>query len=82
MQKRQSPFFFFFFFFLQLHLQHMKVPGLGVELELQLGPTPQPQQPDPSHICDLCHSLWQCRILPLSKARDQTCILTKTMLGP
>ena len=31
---------------------------------------------DLSCICDLHHSLWQCRILnPLSDARDQTCIL-------
>ena len=31
---------------------------------------------DLSHICDLHHSSWQCQILnPLSKARDQTCIL-------
>ena len=30
-------------------------------------------------ICDLCHSLWQHQILnPLSEARDQTHILTKT----
>ena len=34
---------------------------------------------DLSHICDLCHRLWQCRILnPLSEARDRTCILTDT----
>ena len=38
---------------------------------------------DPSHICNLHHSLQQCQILnPLSKARDQTHILTETMLGP
>ena len=31
---------------------------------------------DPSHICDLHCNSWQCWILkPLSKARDQTCIL-------
>ena len=31
---------------------------------------------DPSHVCDLYHSSWQCRILnPLCKARDWTCIL-------
>ena len=37
---------------------------------------------DPSRICDLYCSLWQCQILnPLSWARDQTCTLTETMLG-
>ena len=37
---------------------------------------------DPSHICDLCHSLQQCQILnPLSEARDQTLTLPNTMLG-
>ena len=34
---------------------------------------------DPSHICDLCHRLWQFWILnPLSKARDRTCIFVDT----
>ena len=34
---------------------------------------------DLSHVCDLYHSSWQCWILnPLSKARDQTCILMDT----
>ena len=39
--------------------------------------TPQPPAtPDPSHICDLHHSLWQCQILnPRSKARDRTRVL-------
>ena len=32
--------------------------------------------PDPSRICDPHHSSWQHQILnPLSKARDQTCLL-------
>ena len=34
---------------------------------------------DLSHICDLHHISWQCWIPdPLSKARDQTCILMDT----
>jgi len=38
---------------------------------------------DLSQICDLHHGLWQHQVLdPLSEARDQTCILTETMLGP
>ena len=37
---------------------------------------------DPRCICDVCHSLWQCQVLnPLSKARDQNCILMETMSG-
>ena len=39
--------------------------------------------PDPSRICGLCLSFQQCQILnPLSKDRNQTCILTETTLGP
>ena len=55
----------------------MEVPRLGVEQELQLlaYDTATVMQ-DPSCICDLHHSSWQCRILnPLSEARDQTCVL-------
>ena len=65
-------FFFFFFFFLGLPLQHIEVPRLGVESKLQLPVyTTATVTPDVSHICDLYHSLWKCRILnPLSKAKD------------
>ena len=65
-------FFFFFFAFLALIQWHMEVLGLGVEPELQLlAYTPATATPDPSLICDLHHSSWQCQILnPLSKARD------------
>ena len=66
------------FFFLQLHPRHMEVPRPGVELTLQLPvyATAMATQ-DPSHICCLDLSLLQCQILnPLSKARDQTCILS------
>ena len=61
----------------------MEVPRLGVELELQLlAYTTATAMPDPSHICDLHHSLQQCQILnSLSDARDWTLILTDTMLG-
>ena len=73
-----------FFFFLLSHLWHMKVPGPG-------GPTGAAAEAyitatatsDPSHICDLHCSLWQCQILnPLIKARYRTCILTETTSGP
>ena len=37
-------------------------PRLGVKLELQLLATAT-ATPDPSHVFDLRHSSWQCRIL-------------------
>ena len=70
---------FFFLFFLGPHLWYMEVPRVGVKLELQLPAYTR----DLSHICDLCHSSWQCWILyPLSEARDQTYILMYTSLVP
>ena len=75
-----------FFFFLGLYLQYMEVPRLGVKSELQLPAyATATATPDPSHICNLHHSLLQHRILnPLSEARDQTCILmdTSQVLNP
>ena len=73
--------FFFFFQFLLLYLWHI-VLRLGAELELQLPVyTIVMGTQDPSCICDLYGSLWQCWILsPLSEARDQTRILMDTML--
>ena len=58
----------------------MEVLGPGVELELQLLTyTTATAVPDPSCICDLCHSLWQCQILnPLSGARDWVRIFIDT----
>ena len=55
----------------------MKVPRLGVESELQLlAYTTAIGTWDLSHICDLHHSSQHHQILnPLSKARDQTCVL-------
>ena len=72
--------FLFSFFF--AYLWHMEVPGPGVELEFQLlAYTTATATPDPSYICDLRYTLWQCRILnPLSKARNWTRHLTDTML--
>ena len=63
-----------------MHLQHMKVLGLEIKLELQLTAyATATAMPDLIHICDLHCSLWQHWILnPLSKARDQTCILMNT----
>ena len=71
-------FFFFFFFFLGPNPQHMEVHRLGVISELQL-PAYTTATQDPSHICYLHHSSQQ-RLIPdpLSKARDQTCLLMGT----
>ena len=65
---------FFFFFFLEPHLWHIEVSRLWVESELWLPAyTTATIPPDPSHICDLHHSSWQCQILNLlSKVRDGT----------
>jgi len=68
---------FLFFCFLGPFLRHMEVPRPGVDSELQLPAyTTATATPDPSRICHLHHSSWQCWILnPLSEARDQTCNL-------
>ena len=64
----------------------MDVPRLGVESEpQQLAYARATALQDPSHICDLHHSLRQSQILnPLSEARDQTYILmdTSQVLNP
>ena len=72
--------FYFIFVFLGLHPQHMEVPRLEVKLKLHLPAySTATAMPDPSHVCDPYHSSQQRWILnPLSKARDQTCILTDT----
>ena len=58
----------------------MEVLRLGVQSELQLlAPTTATVSQELSPVCDLHHSSWQCRILnPLSKAKDQTCVLLDT----
>ena len=56
----------------------------GVKLELQQ-PATVTAMPDPSHVCHLLCSLWQCWILnPRSEARDQTLVLmdTSQILNP
>ena len=61
----------------------MEVPGLTAHLELQLSAyATATATPDPSCICDLHGSLWQCQMLNLlSKARDRTHILMETSWG-
>ena len=58
----------------------MEVSRLGVELELWLpADTTATAMQDPSLVCDLHYSSWQCQILnPLSEGRDQTQILMGT----
>ena len=70
---------FIYVFFLGPHPWHMEIPRLGVESELQLlAYATATAMQDPSLIC-LHHSSWQCRIPdPLSKARNQICILMDT----
>ena len=54
----------------------MEVPRLGVELQLAYATATATATLDPSHICYLHHTSRQCQIFnPLSKARDETCIL-------
>ena len=76
-----SFFFYFYFYFFILfyfiaflgpHLRRMEVPRVGIESEVQLlAYTTASAMQDPSCICDLHHSSWQCQILnPLSEARD------------
>ena len=58
----------------------MEVPKLALKSELQLPPyTTAMATPNPSHLCDLHHSLQQYQILnPLSEARDGTHVLVDT----
>ena len=59
----------------------MEVPRLGVERELQQQVSAMAT--DPSHVCHLHCSLWQCQILnPLREARDQLRILAESMSDP
>ena len=71
-----------FFYFVGLHLRHLQVLRLCVELELQLqlpSYITVTAMPDLSIVFDLHHTSEQCQILnPLSKTRDQTCILMDT----
>ena len=68
------------FFFRAAPARHMEVPGLGVESELLLRACARATAaPDLSHVFDLHHISWQCRILnPLSEARDQIRVLMDT----
>ena len=61
----------FFFFFYGPHPRHMEVPRLGVESELQMPAyTVGTAKQDPSHVCDLHHSLLQTPDIQCTE-RDQ-----------
>ena len=66
--------------FFLFHFRAARVPRLGVKLELQLQAyTTATATEDPSHICNLCRSLWQYWILNLlSETKDQKHILMDT----
>jgi len=66
--------------FLGMYPLHMEVPKLGIKLEQQLQVyTNATATPDRSCIYNVHHSSWQRWILnPLSKAKDQTCLLMHT----
>ena len=74
----QLPFFFFFFGLFKGSTRSIwRVPGQRSNQSCKLlAYVRATATPDPSHVCDLHHSLRQGRILnPLSEARDQTCNL-------
>ena len=53
--------FIYYFFFLGPYVQHTEVPRLGVKLELQLPAYATARRTrDPSQVCDIHHSSWQC----------------------
>ena len=66
--------FFFLFGFLGPHPWHTEVPSLGGESELQLLVYITAIATwDPSCVCDLHYSSWQCQNFdPLSEAKDRT----------
>jgi len=78
--------FFFLFCFVFFFLPFRAAPAthegprLGVKSELWLPAyTTVTATRDPSHVCNLHHSSWQCRILnPLDEARARTHILMDT----
>ena len=75
----EDPLLFIFlsFVFLGPHPWHVEAPRLGVQSELSLPAYATAMATrDPSRVCDLHHSSRQHQIFnPLSKDRDQTCVL-------
>ena len=75
-------FYFIYFCLFKAIPAHMELPKLGVESELQLPIYATAIATwDPSHICDLHHSSWQCWILnPLRQARVRTCVMDASQI--
>ena len=72
------------FFFKQLYLQHVEVHWLAARIRAaaEAYTTATATLDLRSHICDLCHSLWQRQVInPLSESRAQTHILPGRTLG-
>ena len=72
---------FIYFGFLGPHLKHREVSRLRVETEQQLPAyLTATAMPDPSCICNLLYSSWQCQIPnPLSEAKDRRLVLMDTI---
>ena len=81
MQTSRNVFFFFLFMATPVAYGSSQARGqirAAAEVYITAMPTL-----DPSCICSLLHSLWQCQILkPLSDVGDRTHILTETTSGP
>ena len=70
---------YYFFSFYGCTHSIWKIPGQGSNWSWSCQPIIATATPDPSHVCDLHHSSYQCRILnPPSKVRDQTRVLMDT----
>ena len=68
--------FFLFFLFRAVLMANGGSQARGLIGATAAGYATVTATPDPSHVCDLHSSSWQCQILnPLNKARDQTCNL-------
>ena len=77
-----TPTLSFFFLFMAASAAYRSFLARG-QMELQLPAyTTVTAETNPSHICNLCHSLQQYWILnPLREAKDRTLMLMDTMLG-
>ena len=76
---RQHVWLLNFFFFRPTPVAYGSSQARGRIRAAPAGLHHSPAMSDLSHICELCHSLWQCQILnPLGWARDWTSILMDT----
>ena len=74
--------YYFFLLFIYAPSAYVSSQARGWLGAAAVGYTTATATSDPSCICDLHHNSWQHRIINLlSKAREQTCLLTATMPG-